>query len=231
MTDQAQTQETRRKRLAVLSSEVDATSSLLRAGFFLLNNYRFTALDAEPLLALFSAGSEKLLKLTIGLNRHETEGTWPSRRQMRAYSHDILEMNGVVLALIEDQFDRSNIEDYIQELLDEVRSDEILLILLSTFSRYATQGRFYNLDHLADSTQAEPSPAKLWEDMHQLLLQANPALLSDDAGRRPALNRLIREALATWCELIQRSWMTGVFGDEARHWGPQLSISDPGRDA
>ena len=112
-----------------------------------------------------------------------------------------------------------------------MRSDEVLAILLSTFSRYATQGRFYNLDHLADSTQAEPSPAKLWEDMHQLLLQANPALLSDDAGRRPALNRLIREALATWCELIQRSWMTGVFGAEARLWGPQLTISDPGRDA
>jgi hypothetical protein len=112
-----------------------------------------------------------------------------------------------------------------------VRSDEVLAILLSTFSRYATQGRFYNLDHLADSTQAEPSPAKLWEDMHQLLLQANPALLSDDAGRRPALNRLIREALATWCELIQRSCMTGVFGAEARLWGPQLTISDPGRDA
>jgi hypothetical protein len=112
-----------------------------------------------------------------------------------------------------------------------VRSDEVLAILLSTFSRYATQGRFYNLDHLADSTQAEPSPAKLWEDMHQLLLQANPALLSDDAGPRPALNRLIREALATWYELIQRSWMTGVFGAEARFWGPQLTISDPGRDA
>jgi hypothetical protein len=231
VTDQAQMQEVRRKRLAVLSSEVDATSSLLRAGFFLLYNYRFTALDAEPLFALFSAGSEKLLKLTIGLNRQDAEGTWPSRRQMRAYSHDILEMNGVVLALIEDQFGRSNIEDYIQELHDEVRSDEVLAILLSTFSRYATQGRFYNLDHLADSTQAEPSPAKLWEDMHQLLLQANPALLSDDAGRRPALNRLIREALATWCELIQRSWMTGVFGAEARLWGPQLTISDPGRDA
>jgi hypothetical protein len=101
VTDQAQMQEVRRKRLAVLSSEVDATSSLLRAGFFLLYNYRFTALDAEPLFALFSAGSEKLLKLTIGLNMHDTEGTWPSRRQMRAYSHDILEMNEVVLALIE----------------------------------------------------------------------------------------------------------------------------------
>jgi hypothetical protein len=124
-------------------------------------------------------------------------------------------MNRVVLALMEDQYERTNSEGYIQELLDEVRSDEILSILVSTFSRYATQGRFYNLYHLADSAQAEPSPAELWEDMHQLLLQANPALLSDDAARRPALNRLIRESLATWCELIQRSWMTGVFGDEA----------------
>jgi len=140
-------------------------------------------------------------------------------------------MNRVVLALMEDQYERTNSEGYIQELLDEVRSDEILSILLSTFSRYATQGRFYNLDHLADSAQAEPSPAELWEDMHQLLLQANPALLSDDAARRPALNRRIRESLATWCELIQRSWMTGVFGDEARQWGPQLTISDPGREA
>ena len=47
MTTQAQMQGVRRKRLAVLSSEVDATSSLLKAGFFLLYNYRFTALDAE----------------------------------------------------------------------------------------------------------------------------------------------------------------------------------------
>jgi hypothetical protein len=79
---QAQMQGVRRKRLAVLSSEVDATSSLLKAGFFLLYNYRFTALDAEPLFALFSAGSEKLLKLTIGLNRQDSNGTWPSQQQM-----------------------------------------------------------------------------------------------------------------------------------------------------
>jgi len=55
----------RRKRLAVLSSEVDATSSLLKAGFFLLYNYRFTTLDAEPLFALFSAGSENCSNLLL----------------------------------------------------------------------------------------------------------------------------------------------------------------------
>lgn len=231
MISQAQMQEGRRKRMAVLSMEVDATSSVLKAGFFLLNNYRFSALDAEPLFALFSAGSEKLLKLTIGLNRHDADGAWPSRKQMRKYGHDIFEMNGVVLAVIESQYQRSNVEDFVHGLLDEVRNDEILSILLNTFSRYATQGRFYNLDHLTESAQPEPSPAELWEDMHQLLLNANPDLLSDDAARRPALNRLIRESLAVWCELIQRSWMTGIVGDEAKHWGRQLSFSDPGRDA
>lgn len=70
------------RRLKALTDEVDATASLFVHGFRILQQYRFATRDADPLFVCPAGGSEKLLKLTLGLHRPEVHGTWPATRSM-----------------------------------------------------------------------------------------------------------------------------------------------------
>ncbi len=61
------------------------------------------------------------------------------------------------------------------------------------------------------------------------MIEANPELLEqlvgkerDDAQR--TINRVTALSLGAWCELIARSWITGVCGAEAQRGSSQLGL-------
>jgi hypothetical protein len=113
-------------------------------------------------------------------------------------------------------------------LLEWTGADPGIAQLLNTLERYATDGRFYNLDLLGGFEQGE-SPQNLWEELQQMVIEANPELLEQLAGEdrdvaRGTMNRVLALSFGAWCELIKRSWATGVCGDEARTWSPQLDL-------
>jgi hypothetical protein len=221
------------RKLKALSGEVDAASSLFRHGFKILSEYRYAALDADPVFVCLSGGCEKLLKLTLGLHALDQGQQWPDKKTMQsAWRHQIMIMEKKVRGLICDGAPRSTSPGYIRQLLDELDADLYIDRVLGTLNKYAMQGRFYNLDHLADTPQLGPSPSELWEAMHHELLQRRPDLLKrlatpepDWRATRQEMNQIIAESLKGWCELIARAWMTGVFGDQAKQWAPQLGLT------
>ena len=217
MTDPAEN----RRNVVALSTEQEATASLLRQGFKIMDEYKFALTDAEPLFVCWAGGAEKLLKLTIGAAGIEYGGAWPALSVMQyTYGHDIVSLNKSVMDLIEQHKARSTVPGHVDQLQMFVAGDTALAGLLGALSRYAIRGRFYNLDHLAGSEQLERSPREMLEtDVHQLFTAAHPALLTDLDTLRPKLNRLIAESFASWCHLIVRCWITGVFGDLAKQWG------------
>jgi hypothetical protein len=110
-----------------------------------------------------------------------------------------------------------------------VDNDPFLGQVLETLGRYAIQGRFYNLDFLADDPQQRPSPKQLWNDMHHGLLKLRPHLLEQLASAeqsdaaRTEINKVIVQSVTDWRELIARAWRTGVFGTQAKGWAPLLT--------
>ena len=224
-----ETAQMRMRRLKALSDEVDAASSLFHHGFRILRGYKFATRDADPLFVCLAGGSEKLLKLTLGLHKMEANGSWPSASIMQAFGHKITVLDSEARLLIRNRRTESTAPGYVQQLLDQVARDPYIEQILGALERYAVRGRFYNLDYLGDKPQPEPSPAELWEELHQALLEFQPELLAMLAsaewkeGRR-AINKIIEESIRLWCELIARSWMTGVIGDQAKHWSSQLAL-------
>jgi hypothetical protein len=223
------TAQERMRRLKALSDEVDAVSSLFHYGFRILQGYKFATRDADPLFVCLAGGSEKLLKLTLGLHDMEIKGSWPSASMMQTFGHKIRALDDQVRSLIEDRCTNSTVPGYVQQLLDQVACDPYIEQVLTTLERYAVRGRFYNLDYLGDKPQPGPSPAELWEELHQALLKLRPDLLATLASAeweesRQAINRIIEESIRLWCELIARSWMTGVIGDQAQQWSFQLGL-------
>ncbi len=216
------------RRTKALSDEVDAASSLFKHGFSILLGYKFAATDADPLFVCLAGGSEKLLKLTLGLHGLDVNGRWPAA-VIREYGHKITELDAEVQNQIRAGVTRSTASGYINQLLADVAKDPHIGQILLTFERYARHGRFYNLDYLGDNAHIEPSPAELWEQMHQALLRSRPDLVPKLASEqwevaRREVNQAIETSVRLWCSLISRSWMTGIFGQQAQLWSGQLDL-------
>jgi hypothetical protein len=107
-----------------------------------------------------------------------------------------------------------------------------VVLVLATLERYAVDGRFYNLDLLGGREQGNVSPQELWYELDSAIVNDNPEMLDQFAGRereraRRDMNGIIAWSLGMWCELLLRSWMTGVCGSLAQHWSPQLELGHP----
>ncbi|MEV6695435.1 hypothetical protein AB0M35_28610 [Micromonospora sp. NPDC051196] len=221
------------RKLHALSHEVDAVSALFRHGFAILSEYRFASRDAEPVFVCLAGGCEKLLKLTIGLHELELGRPWPPQGVMRnQWGHKIKKLDERVREIINVRASNSTASGYVRGLLGEVAGDDIVTQVIATVSRYAEQGRFYNLDALGDAAQLQPSPAQLWNKLHEKLLEercdslAPLAVNADQAwedGRRE-LNGAIVDSMRRWCKLIASAWMTGVIGSQAKTYASQLEL-------
>jgi len=221
-----------RHQSVALSHEIDAAGTLLRHGHAILAEYRFASRDAEAVFACLSGGVEKLLKLTVGVLALAEGAPWPQQATMKNAGHRITELDESVRTAIVQRTDRSTAPGLIASLLEWVRADPGHSQILATLERYATNGRFHNLDRLGGLQQRGESPQALWGELQAMVVDANPELLEqlagderDDAQR--TINRVITLSLGAWCELIVRSWSTGVCGDEAQRWAAQL---DPGHE-
>jgi hypothetical protein len=217
---------------AALSREIDAASSLLRHGFAILAEYRFASRDADPVFACLAGGTEKLLKLTFGLATVDDGGGWPSKATMQNAGHKIVELDGAVHELIVERQHRSTAPGLVAELLEATDGHPGMVQVLATLERYAVNGRFYNLDVLGGIAQGNASPQELWSDLEVDIVDANPELLDQLAGperelARQGMNRIIARSLGIWCELLLRSWTTGVFGVAAQQWSSQLDLGHP----
>jgi hypothetical protein len=219
-----------RPQLAALSKELDAAASLLAHGVRILQSDGYSVLDAPTVLACLATGAEKLLKLTIGMVAIEETGSWPDKKTMaERYRHAILALDRYARAAIMRRIDKSGAPGYIRELLSSVENDVVIGPVLEALDNYARQGRFYNLDMLADVPQVDPSPSELWHDgMETKILLADTSLLEEiaDPKKYPAgrerLNRRIVASIEGWWELYYRAWLTGVVGSLAQMWAPQF---------
>lgn len=218
-----------RLQSVALSHEIDAAGTLLRHGHAILSEYRFASRDAEAVFACLGGGAEKLLKLTVGLLAIAEGAPWPQQATMKDAGHRITGLDERVRRAIAERMDRSTAPGLIAKLLEWTGADPGISQILATLERYATNGRFYNLDRLGGLEQSGESPQALWDELHMMVIEANPKLLEqlaneerDDAQR--TINRVIALSLGAWCELIARSWITGVCGAEAQRWSAQLDL-------
>ncbi|MCP2273968.1 hypothetical protein LV75_006500 [Actinokineospora diospyrosa] len=208
--------------------ELDAADSLLKRSLDLLGRFRSAAHDADPLLACLSIGVEKTTKLTLGMAGVQDSGRWPDKATMKgSWGHQVVLLDRKCREYMTSHADRSTVTPLIRRLLDEVARDHVLAAVLETLDRYGTEGRFHNLDALAESPQAKPSPRDLWTRTDLLVWESDPALLATVGGpgfaqARTQVNGIISASITRWRELYFRAWITGVLGTDARQWSAYL---------
>ena len=189
-------------------------------------------MDAEAVFVCLAGGVEKLLKLTAGVIAVGDGDAWPDRATMKAKGHRIVELDDSVRSEIVARVDRSSAPGLMNKLLGMTGQHPGINQILDTLQRYAVDGRFYNLDLLGGINDARESPQQLWNELELLILEANPEIYDELASvghdrARADMNEIIAWVLGQWCELISRAWITGVCGDLARQWSPQLNLGHP----
>ncbi len=192
------------ERIAALSFELEDALALWTAGRVQLQQMRPEG--AGVVLALLSAGAEKLLKLTLGLNALDTDGAWPTVQVMRTqWGHRIAALDEHVLALLRSRTTLSAAQPFITAVLDRTATDPIRTEVFGTLQAYACAGRFAHLDTLAGSVSAVASPRQRWDELSTALAQQQPGLLdrladprADFAASLAELGAMLDQALQWW---------------------------------
>ncbi len=187
--------------------------------------------DYDPLFACLATGAEKLLKIVHGLVVEDEQGQWPSKASMSTtYSHAILDLDALCRGHIRDRLHTATSSGYIGGLLAAVDDDQVIRDLLEAVNHYARQGRFHNLDTLADGPPDHPSPRVLFETL-ELEIWKREGLGGQLGKDQPAFdaalaqgNLVLRSSLIRWWELYYRAAQHGVLGPRAKRW---LSTGSP----
>jgi len=165
----------------------------------------------------------------VGLASIEDTGAWPSKAAMQAtYGHRVAFLDTSCRDYMHAHVDRAPARPYMQQLLDGVAADSRLTLVMETLERYAVNGRFYNLDALAEVVQADPPPRELWEAVERSVWEKDPAILMTLATPEfeqsvKKINNAIAESIRAWWELYYRAWIQGVIGSLGKQWSAQLA--------
>lgn len=217
--------------------EIESAASLLGHGVNLLSERGQYSGEASPILAILATGSEKLLKLSIGLLAfHETD-QWPAFDTMKSFGHGIVPMHNRTMAdfqrLLADPATAGVAGSATRALALEVAEDEVLGHVLRCLSEYAEQGRFHNLDRLGRRAGLGPSPKERWEQLEAQIMDSDPALQRTLGTPEfstiglPGVKKAIGSAVVRWWSLHQRAWNTGVIGRTAQVWSGILGYDVP----
>lgn len=148
---------------------------------------------------------------------------------MKGYGHDIEQMNREVLSYIRDNTEVATHPALISDAVRRVNAASLMSWVVATMSDYAQQGRFYNLDVLAEEQPGVPSPSQLWSALEFEV--ATPAVISETLASAQTPNpwrRLVitevSAAISEWLHCIAAAWTQGMFGSMGRSLGPTLRV-------
>ena len=158
-----------REKAFALIEEMSSARNLLAYGTRVVRTSVFIDTTRDPILTMLSIGVEKLYKLTLGLSSLDTSQTWPTKRQMKDFGHNLVDMHSTVMTELSKRTAVSS--EYVRGLLAEVEADAVVVPLIDTLGRYGQSGRFYHLDRLGDTPQPWESPTEYWHRMEDVVLQ------------------------------------------------------------
>lgn len=206
-----------------LAVETENAVRLIAYSLNILKNPLSGPVDADPVFACLSLGMEKVLKLSVGLDAVHRSGDWPSKQVMReTYGHRIGKLDHVARSVIRDHLPEAAAPPYVQEALDACDADQLASKLVEAMARYAIDGRFHNLDHLAGESPGASTPLNLWMEIQRVVLSA-PAAMAELTAEvegpfrwpRTVVDAVDR-SVQGWLEMYRRAWVHGLFGPAGR---------------
>lgn len=188
-------------------NEMTSARNLLAYGIKSLRDAPFIETTLDPILSLLSIGVEKHLKLILGVIGIDDTGGWPPFNAMKG--HDIVAMyDRVMIAIRARTIDKSQ---FVQDQVAGVDADPVVPALMAVLDRYAREGRFYNLDRLAERTQKDDPPWSYWSKVELIALtdpavQGRHTVAMADISNQDAWNEFHAALQGRVADALERFW-------------------------
>lgn len=187
-----------------------------------LRSMPYASRGADTVWTLLQLGAEKLLKLTFGLVRLDSDGEWPGKK-IRRYSHGLVELDGVVREMLRDRVQLAAQPGRARAALTALDADAIWPLLLVGLDRYGQGGRYHHLDWVSAQPDFD-SPLGYWNAMEQEVLVRQPDLLALFASTAPGdfeqarqrTNVAVDASVQLWWNTLHTFWAHGALGQRAR---------------
>lgn len=213
-----------------LIQETTAARNLLGYGTRALREAAFLDTTRDPVMTMLSIGIEKAMKMALGLAHVAEHGFWPPKTTFQnKWRHDLEVMNAELIGTLSRRMSFATHPAVVNPLLEQVARNAAWEPLVAALSRYGRSGRFYYLDALADSPQADDDPSAYWNAAELALLESRPdfrellygaAHDSAEWDRRTAqLNGFMAEAIIDWWNLISCAGKHRMLGERGAGWG------------
>ena len=219
-----------------LLEEVSATRNLLTHGVKTIREAPGVDMAFHPILALLAPGVERLHKLTLGVCALEARGGWLTYKELKNYRHGIVGLHEDVLGQMELR--TSNSTSFVKEKVLQVQNDMVLPPLVKLLDKYATDGRYFDVDVLAGKDPAI-EPRRMWGEVELSARQAptvkralkalNEVPLSESSLRNRAVDVAVTAELAEVAASVERLWAciavvgeNGAYGVLGRKFGAMI---------
>jgi hypothetical protein len=221
--------------------ETTSTRNLLGLGLWSLRNAAFRETTLDPVMTMLSIGTEKLMKMTLGLLHVAEHGAWPPHSQYKnVWRHDLSLMSSEMLPVLRSRLHLATHRAVVEPLLVAVEEDPAWDPMMAALTRFGVSGRFYYLDQLAEQPQTGDKPEVLWDQAERTLLENEPSLRAqyDVALNGPpnefdqflhVLEARMADSFEGVWKLVSTAGMHDMLGQRGHSWGADFRPDSVGR--
>ena len=159
-------------KYASLMDELAMSHELLRYGFGSLQEIDMANNLYHVPHQLMASGLERLMKCFISLVYEDRNGSFPSRKHMRQFGHDLEKL---LQEICDTYYNVTNIP-LLQREINFIRSDRVLLECIRILSLFGQMGRYYNLDIVTGSQDNPIDPKGEWKTLEMSIEDIGPYL-------------------------------------------------------
>lgn len=219
-------------------AEINSTRQLLAFGLETNRRTRLAPTTREPVLTMLSIGVEKLYKLTLGTIGVHRSGAWPPFKETKKRGHKVEEMHSQVMADLRTDVPAG--KRFLRDLIEDIESDKVLPLLVSTLDSYGQGGRFHYLDKLGSQTKFD-DPELAWRRIDAAaqkepeVSKTRAAAFADHLDSRrwddysAAAQGRISDSIDRVWDLISLTGESGVYGKLGKYFGTEIRLRIPHR--
>ncbi|MYF18075.1 MAG: DUF2511 domain-containing protein [Gemmatimonadetes bacterium] len=158
-----------------LLEELETSRELIKAGFGSLQEIDMGNTFYNMAHLVMARVFVLLMKCYISLVYEGQKGSYPDEKYMKRLGHDLKALLNKICA----EFYGGKTRPLIQQEFDFITTDSTLQECIRILSLFGKQGRYYNLDIVAGSSQSPINPREEWESLEASIEDIKPFL--DDA--------------------------------------------------
>lgn len=222
-----------------LLPEVTSARSVLASADRLLRQEGTLERDLDAVLATYSIGVERLMKLALGTAAVSRGEGWPTNmgHTREGWGHALDEMDARLRDTLREAVTAGNWEHerLLATWICTLDNDSVWSAVIHTLRNYADAGRYHHLDQIRGGTISSRSSREMWDAVEQAAIASDDELAGHyqrvrEGGDFDAFELVLRGAVADtikrWVSIICLFGFHGVLGEDWRVIGAHVLPDD-----